>query len=162
MNGNWNKTVFVDLDTGEISIEEPGEELYRAFLGGYGLMQFRIKLLPLTIETFQSVLALEQLRDGLRVAFKKMKWSRDAHRFVILIGDAPPHRRDYGRIQKLVGQFVRSRTMPSKVSTIYTGSTYSVDIEVTVDGTLTVHDGHVIAHRVEADGGQQEAHVPAE
>jgi aldehyde:ferredoxin oxidoreductase len=37
VNGNWNKIIFVDLSTGDISVEEPGEELYRCFLGGYGL-----------------------------------------------------------------------------------------------------------------------------
>lgn len=37
MYGNWNKILFVNLEEGEISIEEPGEELYRDFLGGYGL-----------------------------------------------------------------------------------------------------------------------------
>jgi aldehyde:ferredoxin oxidoreductase len=37
MGGNWNKILFVDLGSGEISVEAPGEELYRDFLGAYGL-----------------------------------------------------------------------------------------------------------------------------
>ena len=37
MGGNWNRILFVDLDTGDISVEEPGEQLYHDFLGGYGL-----------------------------------------------------------------------------------------------------------------------------
>lgn len=37
MGGNWNKILFVNLGTGDIWTEEPGEDLYRDFLGGYGL-----------------------------------------------------------------------------------------------------------------------------
>jgi len=37
MNGNWNKILFANLSTGEVTVEEPGDKLYRDFLGGYGL-----------------------------------------------------------------------------------------------------------------------------
>jgi aldehyde:ferredoxin oxidoreductase len=37
MGGNWNRILFVDLGTGDISVEEPGEQLYRDFLGGNGV-----------------------------------------------------------------------------------------------------------------------------
>jgi len=37
MGGNWNKILFVDLGTGETAVEEPGEQLYRDFLGGNGV-----------------------------------------------------------------------------------------------------------------------------
>jgi len=35
--GVMGKILYVDLSSGKIDIEEPGEELYRDFLGGYGL-----------------------------------------------------------------------------------------------------------------------------
>ncbi|MGD2147869.1 MAG: aldehyde ferredoxin oxidoreductase family protein [Anaerolineae bacterium] len=37
MGGNWNRILFVNLSTGDISVEEPGGQLYHDFLGGYGL-----------------------------------------------------------------------------------------------------------------------------
>lgn len=36
-NGYWGKLLFVNLSTGEITIETPPEEIYRRYLGGYGL-----------------------------------------------------------------------------------------------------------------------------
>ena len=35
--GVMGKILFVDLSTGEINVEEPDEQVYRDFLGGYGL-----------------------------------------------------------------------------------------------------------------------------
>lgn len=36
-NGYWGKILFVSLSTGEITVETPPEEVYRRYLGGYGL-----------------------------------------------------------------------------------------------------------------------------
>jgi aldehyde:ferredoxin oxidoreductase len=36
-NGYWGKILFVNLSTGEITVETPPEEVYRRYLGGYGL-----------------------------------------------------------------------------------------------------------------------------
>ncbi len=36
-NGYWGKLLFVNLSTGEIAVETPPEEVYRRYLGGYGL-----------------------------------------------------------------------------------------------------------------------------
>ncbi|MGQ9467872.1 MAG: aldehyde ferredoxin oxidoreductase family protein [Anaerolineae bacterium] len=36
-NGYWGKILFVNLSTGEITVETPPEEVYRQYLGGYGL-----------------------------------------------------------------------------------------------------------------------------
>lgn len=36
-NGYWSKIIFVNLSTGEITVETPPEEVYRRYLGGYGL-----------------------------------------------------------------------------------------------------------------------------
>lgn len=35
--GNWNKILFIDLSSKEISVEQAGDDLYSHFLGGYGL-----------------------------------------------------------------------------------------------------------------------------
>ncbi|MCG2739869.1 MAG: aldehyde ferredoxin oxidoreductase family protein [Syntrophaceae bacterium] len=36
-NGYWGKIIFVNLSTGQIEVEQPPEEVYRQYLGGYGL-----------------------------------------------------------------------------------------------------------------------------
>ena len=36
-NGYWGKIIFVNLTTGQIEVEQPPEEIYRRYLGGYGL-----------------------------------------------------------------------------------------------------------------------------
>ena len=36
-NGYWGKIIFVDLSSGQIEVEQPPEEVYRRYLGGYGL-----------------------------------------------------------------------------------------------------------------------------
>ena len=36
-NGYWGRIVFINLSTGSIKVEEPPEEIYRCYLGGYGL-----------------------------------------------------------------------------------------------------------------------------
>jgi aldehyde:ferredoxin oxidoreductase len=36
-NGFWGRLVFIDLSTGRLEVEEPPEEAYRQYLGGYGL-----------------------------------------------------------------------------------------------------------------------------
>ncbi len=36
-NGYWGKIIFANLSTGQIEVEQPPEELYRRYLGGYGL-----------------------------------------------------------------------------------------------------------------------------
>lgn len=37
LQGVRGKIAWVNLNTGEVNIEEPGEELYLKYLGGYGL-----------------------------------------------------------------------------------------------------------------------------
>lgn len=37
MGGNWNRILFVDLGSGDIGVECPGDLLYRRYLGGNGL-----------------------------------------------------------------------------------------------------------------------------
>jgi len=36
-HGYWGKVLFVDLSTGQVEVERPPEEVYRSYLGGYGL-----------------------------------------------------------------------------------------------------------------------------
>ncbi len=36
-NGYWGKILFVNLSTGQITVETPSESVYRQYLGGYGL-----------------------------------------------------------------------------------------------------------------------------
>ena len=36
-NGYWGKIIFVNLTAGQIEVEQPPEEIYRRYLGGYGL-----------------------------------------------------------------------------------------------------------------------------
>ena len=36
-NGNTGQIIFVNLSTGQISVETPDESLYRDFIGGYGI-----------------------------------------------------------------------------------------------------------------------------
>lgn len=36
-NGYWGKIAFIGLSTGSIEVEQPPEEVYRCYLGGYGL-----------------------------------------------------------------------------------------------------------------------------
>src|SRR5450759_4167332 len=35
--GYWRRIIWIDLSTGKIESEEPSDEIYRQYLGGYGL-----------------------------------------------------------------------------------------------------------------------------
>ena len=37
VQGVMHRMAFVDLSSGEVNLEDPGDELYEKFLGGYGL-----------------------------------------------------------------------------------------------------------------------------
>ncbi|MHC4853240.1 MAG: FHA domain-containing protein, partial [Planctomycetota bacterium] len=47
----------------------------------------------------------EAVLDGLRAAFNQ-KWQKNSRRLVVLVGDAPPHKRTQSKIQGLVRKFV--------------------------------------------------------
>ena len=36
-NGFWNRILRVNLSTGQIGVEEPGEKVYRRYMGGRNL-----------------------------------------------------------------------------------------------------------------------------
>jgi hypothetical protein len=61
----------------------------------------------------------EAVYAGLRDAIDAMRWSRQARKVVILVGDAPPHLRDTGAIHKLVRRFTQQGGV---VHTIFTNS----------------------------------------
>ena len=47
----------------------------------------------------------EAVTDGLEVAINDMKWQKKAKKFILLIGDAPPHLEDMPRAENLVQHF---------------------------------------------------------
>lgn len=66
----------------------------------------------------------EGIADGLAAAVAAPNWRGDTHRVIVVIGDAPPHQRDWSRIKQLIGSFVRGdpkRIPGAIVSAIYTG-----------------------------------------
>ena len=47
----------------------------------------------------------EAVTEGLEVAIEKMKWNKKSKKFILLIGDAPPHLEDMPRAVSLVKKF---------------------------------------------------------
>lgn len=47
----------------------------------------------------------EAVADGLRVAIRDMKWNRKSKKFILLIGDAPPHLEDMPGAVKMIQHF---------------------------------------------------------
>ena len=67
----------------------------------------------------------EAVYDGLREAIRQ-KWSPTARRMVILIGDAPPHKKTNGRIASMVKDFARNKR--SFVHSMITGNDPQSDL----------------------------------
>jgi len=66
----------------------------------------------------------EAIAAGLADAVSLAQWRRETHRVIVVIGDAPPHERDWGKIRGQISGFVRGdpkRIPGAVVSAIYTG-----------------------------------------
>ncbi len=66
----------------------------------------------------------ESIAAGLAEAVGMASWRSNTHRVIVVIGDAPPHERDWGKIRGQIGGFVRGdpkRIPGAVVSSIYTG-----------------------------------------
>lgn len=98
--------------------------------------EFTTKLLPLGSDRYAILNFLWTLRAegggdvpeavaaGLAEAIQRGGWRQGTHRVIVVVGDAPPHERDAGRIKSLIAGFVRGdpKAIPgSVVSAIYTG-----------------------------------------
>jgi hypothetical protein len=58
----------------------------------------------------------EAVVEGLRVAIEEMKWKDKSKKFILLIGDAPPHQEDMPRAIDMIKRF--RATMGGKLSVI--------------------------------------------
>jgi len=86
----------------------------------------------------------EAVAEGLRVASNDLTWRPNAHRVVVLVGDAPPHDHTRNRLSKTVKEFSASRDGTSTVSTVFAGSygsTFRADDVVESFGRIA-RDGH--------------------
>jgi Mg-chelatase subunit ChlD len=114
---------------GLVTYRDHGEEEYVTRECPMTASRYRLKDFIESVEAAGGQDIPEAVADGLAVAFNKMKWSRSSHRFVVLIGDAPPHKRDRSRIARLIRKFVQGGSNSSVVSTIITGSSFDTDEE---------------------------------
>jgi hypothetical protein len=65
-----------------------------------------------TLETFLAQITVkgggdrrEAVADGIKTAIKKMEWNPKAKKFILVIGDAPPHKEDVEETVKLIRNF---------------------------------------------------------
>ena len=94
----------------------------------------------------------EAVYDGLFEAIRKQKWGPTAKRMVILIGDAPPHKKSEGKIASMVKSF--SHNGRSHVHAIITRPSGGADIAKTTQRTFRriARDGRGEALEFEDEG----------
>ncbi len=115
--------------------------------------EFTTKSLPLSSDRYAILNFLWTLRAegggdvpeavaaGLAEAIQRGGWRAGTHRVVVVIGDAPPHAGDEGRIRSLISGFVRGdpKSIPGAiVSAIYTGPERAVAPRPEEDGAAAL------------------------
>ncbi len=83
----------------------------------------------------------EAVAAGLAEAIQRGGWRKGAHRVIVVVGDAPPHARDAGRIGSMIAGFVRGdpKAIPgSIVSAIYTGPERAIAPKPEEDGAAAL------------------------
>jgi hypothetical protein len=69
----------------------------------------------------------EAVEEGLKVAIQEMRWRTNSKKVIILVGDAPPHKRDLGKALNLVKNFRSQGGFVSTIDTTHEANDQSFD-----------------------------------
>ena len=78
---------------------------------------FRILIFVETVHAAGGDDIPESVYEGLREATRKLRWRKNAHKVILLFGDAPPHEQDLAKCRSVVSRFRRDGGV---VHTIFT------------------------------------------